>query len=325
MKKVIAIAVVAVTALVFSSMAFAAGGAEQAGSDSYHFGLTVPTSQGGFMGALTAGLKEKFTQEGQKIEVGDAELSPARQIELIENYIALGVDELIVLAVDPSGLTDVLQKAEDNGIKVLAFTQRTEVCDSYFGVDNTATGKALAEMAAEWIDQEYPDAAPGSINVAIFENRDLPEMAQRADGMHEIASMTDKVNIAEVVGVDGTPITAQSKAENLFLTNPDIDIVLAYNTDTASGINASVMALNSQVEDKSKFGIFACDYNELAIQLLKDSATDDSVVRGVIQLGSGFQAVIDDTYDLAIKILTSNDYETENYAELFKMTPDNVE
>jgi ABC-type sugar transport system substrate-binding protein len=180
-------------------------------------------------------------------------------------------------------------------------------------------------MAAEWIDETFPDAAPGSIDVAIFENRDLPDMADRADGMHQITSMTDKADIAAVVGVDGTPVTAQSKAENLFLTNPEIKVVLSYNTDTASGVSAYATALNSQIEDTSKFATFACDFSELAVQLLQGSKTDDSVVRGVVRMGTTFGAIIDDVYKYAMEALTTEDYDPISYAELYKITPENIE
>jgi ribose transport system substrate-binding protein len=325
-KNLLSLAIVVALTVLSSSMAFAGGEADQAeGDGGYYIGLTVPTTQGGFMGALTSGLKDRFIAEGHKIEVGDSELNPARQIEIIENYIALGVDEIFVMAVDPSGLTDVLQKAMDSGIKIFAFTQMTEVYDKYAGSDDIASGIKIAEMAAEWIDKTYPDAAPGSIDIAIFENRDLPDMANRADGMLQITSMTDKVNIVATVGVDGTPVTAQSRAENLFMTNPGIKAVLCYNTDTASGVSAYATALNSQIEDPSGFAVFACDFSELAAQLLQASKTDDSVVRGVVRMGTTFQAIIDDGYRYAMEPLTEVDYDPISYAELYKITADNME
>ena len=329
MKKALYFILVVFMAFGMVAAVFAGGQKESAdaGTDEdsgYYFGFAVPTTQGGFMAALTGGVADRFKAEGHRIEVADAEVSPAKQIEQIENFITLGVDEIIVMGVDPSGLTDVLKRAMDKDIKVFAFTQKTEVYDKYAGSNNYATGERIAEMAANWIEKNYPDAAPGSIDIAIFENRNLPDMAARADGMHSITDKTDKVNLVEVVGVDGTPTDAQKKAENLFLTNPDIKVVLSYNTDTGSGVNAYVTALNSQVKDKAGFATFACDFSDLAVQLIGESKTNDSVFRGVVRMGSTFQAMIDDVYTFAMEPLTMDDYEKDSYAELYMITADNM-
>ena len=316
--------ITAIMLLCMTGFVFANGSAEGEGDEGYFIGVSMPTTQGGFMGALTDGIVGRFTEAGLKVEVADAELSPAKQIEQIENMIILGADAIIIAAVDPSGVTDVIKKAMAKDIKIFAFSQKTEVYDKYAGTDNVATGERIAEMATIWIDKNYPDAAPGSINVAIFENRDLPDMAARADGMHKITEFTDKVKITSVVGVNGSPVDAQEKAENLFLTNSDIDVVLAYNTDTASGINANVMALNSQIDDKENFAIFSCDWSDLAQQLLEESVDNTSVVRGVIQMGEGFGAMIADVYKFTMETLESENYDKDSYTTLNMVTADNL-
>ena len=85
------------------------------------------------------------------------------------------MNEIIVMAVDPSSLSDVLKKAQKAGIKIVAFSQETPVYDVFSGADEFACGKSVAEMASKWIDKTFPDAAAGSIKVAIFENRISPQ------------------------------------------------------------------------------------------------------------------------------------------------------
>lgn len=120
-------------------------------SKSYYIGYSTLTTQGDFMALLANVFTERFTAMGHKFEVASADLNPAKQIEQIENFITLGVDALIVMAVEPSSLDDVLKRAQEAGVKVVAFSQPTGYYDLFLGADNYANGKVEAEMTAEWI------------------------------------------------------------------------------------------------------------------------------------------------------------------------------
>src|SRR5690606_1844320 len=145
-----------------------------------YIGYSTLTTQGDFMALLARVFEERFTALGHKFEVASADLNPAKQIEQIENFITLGVDGLVIMAVEPSSLDDVLKRAQDAGVIIIAFSQPTKYYDVYLGADNYANGKVQAERAAEWIEKTFLDAAEGSIEVAIFENRDKPSAAERS-------------------------------------------------------------------------------------------------------------------------------------------------
>ena len=92
----------------------------------------------------------------------------ADQVSQIENMITKGVDVLVVAAVDGSSLTDVLDKAAAQGIKVVAYDRlimNTPNVDAYVTGDNFRVGVEEASYIVEKLGLE-DDAGP--FNIEIF-------------------------------------------------------------------------------------------------------------------------------------------------------------
>ncbi len=317
--KITALLLVAVMLLTMSSLTVSAQ------TKSYFIGYSTLTTQGDFMALLATVYEQRFTALGHKFQVASADLNPAKQIEQIENFIALGVDGLIVMAVEPSSLDDVLKRAQDKGIKIIAFSQPTAYYDVFLGADDLLNGKVEAEMAAEWIEKTFPDAADGSIEVAVFENRDKPSAANRSDGLKEIVNLTKKAKLVATVPVDTSNASGQAAAENLLLTNPDVKVIISYNADTAMGVDAYVMSMNSAVKDKSTFATFSTDFNPAASDAIKKSVNNESIWRGTIMMGSSLEAMFNDVVGNTLAALDGTLTKKDAYTELFKVTPENVE
>lgn len=315
----IAILLVAVMLLAMSSLAVSAQ------TKSYYIGYSTLTTQGDFMSLLATVYEQRFTALGHKFQVASADLNPAKQIEQIENFIALGVDGLIVMAVEPSSLDDVLKRAQDKGIKIIAFSQPTAYYDVFLGADDFVNGRIEAEMAAEWIEKTFPDAADGSVEVAIFENRDKPSAANRSDGLKEIVNLTKKAKIVATVSVDTSNASGQAAAENLLLTNPDVKVIVSYNADTAMGVDAYVMSMNSAVKDKAAFATFSTDFNPAASDAIKKSVNNESIWRGTIMMGSSLEAMFNDVTTNTLAALDGTLTNRDAYTDLYKVTPENVE
>jgi ribose transport system substrate-binding protein len=291
---------------------------------SYYIGFSTMTTQGDFMSMLATELQKRFTKLGDKFEVASADLSASKQIEQIENFITLGVDEIIIMAVDPSSLADVIKKAQSKGIKIVAFSQKTPTYDVFIGSNEGAVGANQAQMAAKWIDATFPKAAPGSIQVGIFENRDKPTAAERSNGLRKITQYTKKAKIAKIVGVDTTTNGGQSAAENLMLTNPKVKVILCYNGDTAMGVDAYAMALNSTIKDKAHFATFGVDYNQASADAITKSSKNKSVWRGTIMMGKSLEAMFQDIMKNSTAVLDGTLKKKDVYAELFQITVKNV-
>ena len=140
MKK--ALTLLLVLAMVFSLAACSNPGAENTqpagGNTQPAGGGTQNPGGGGFdptgkkIGFVTFGPGEFFTlladtyvktfeALGWEASYTDGEFNPETQISAAENYIAMGVDVLVIWAVVPEAMTGVVQQAMAQGIKVISF------------------------------------------------------------------------------------------------------------------------------------------------------------------------------------------------------------
>lgn len=287
-------------------------------------GFLVPYTSNSFMAMLGEEFKKAFETEGYEYNIAVADGDSKKQIEQVENMVTMKVDALVVMSVDPTGMTDALNKAKSSGIKIIDFTTRTGAGDMFCGADNILTGRTVAENASAWIDKAFPDSAKGTVQVAIMEFRDTPEAAERSDGLKELATMNSKVNIKKVVGVANTTDGARIATENLLLTDPDINVILTYNAGMALGVNAYVMTPSSPIKDKSKFGVFGADSDVEALTNVKISAKDESVLRGLTILGGDIKLTIQNVVGYTNKLINGEKV-ADDIAPVIKITPENVD
>lgn len=91
------------------------------------------------------------TEQGAKVEVQNANGDVEKQREQIEHFIDCDVDALVIVAVDGSRLTDLLEKAHHKGIKLVAYDRLIvdAPIDLYLSFDNYAVGSMMAEAIWE--------------------------------------------------------------------------------------------------------------------------------------------------------------------------------
>ncbi len=135
----------------------------------------------------------KATELGAEVNVQNANGEVEEQIKQIEYFIDKGVDVIVVIAIDDEALLDVLGKAKDAGIKIIAYDRlvRNAGVDLYMSIDNEKVG----ELMATYIIKDIGDSgsiiqikgSPTDYNVQMVQN-----------GFDRVLSGTDiKVDYAE--------------------------------------------------------------------------------------------------------------------------------
>ncbi|TAH66837.1 MAG: sugar ABC transporter substrate-binding protein [Anaerolineaceae bacterium] len=285
-------------------------------------GYCMPDTSESFLANLSNSVKEKFEADGVTVEIANAAGDSITQISQVENFATAGTELIILMSVDPTGVKDVVLRAQEAGSKVLVAGSDTGAYDALMFIEQYEDGVLIAELGAEWIEANYPNAEPGSIEIALLEDRSTPEASQRCDGMNTITELTDKVTIVETVGSVKNNDTAQAAMGNIMQTSPDIKMVLCYNSSAAMGVNEFAMRDGSPIEDPSKFAVFCSDLDPAAIQMIIDSKENKAVLRGLVKFGSDDLAR--DTYELAKKMLSGAKYEKLNPDPLTKITIENA-
>lgn len=242
---------------------------------------------GDFFQMLATAYEETMKGLGWEASYADGEFNPETQIKAAENYIAMGVDVLVIWSVAPEAMNGVIQQAMDKGIKVIAFVAQTEKYDAVMLSDDAKLAGSLAKLAAKWIDEKYADAPDHSVPVAVFSCRTAETGVLQADVLLKIEDYSKKAKFAqEVQCADETAPTGQAAAENLYATNPEIKVFLTPHNGLGSGINGYFTGLSSPVTDYSDMGIFCINGDTATAESIKASVSGEAPLRGTVMTGS---------------------------------------
>ncbi len=238
---------------------------------------------GDFFQALADTFVTTMEAEGWTAEYADGQFNPTAQIDAMENYIAKGVDVIILWSVAPEAMGFVIEQAQAAGIKVVAFVAPTEKFDALMLAEDAALADNLNKLAAKWIDNTFADAEDHSVPVAVFSCRTAQTGVTQADELIKIEEYSAKARFAKEVELqDENTDTGMAAAENLYITDPEIKIFLSAHNGLALGINNYFTGLSSPVTDYSDMGIFCVNGNEEIGKLIQDEKTP---FRGMVLTG----------------------------------------
>lgn len=88
---------------------------------------------------------------GATVNVQNANGDVDKQIEQIEYFVKKGVDVIVIVCIDSDSLKDVVDKAKDAGIKIIAYDRlvTNSNADLYITFDNEMVGNLMGEALAE--------------------------------------------------------------------------------------------------------------------------------------------------------------------------------
>ncbi|WP_159952473.1 sugar ABC transporter substrate-binding protein [Rhizobium sp. 18065] len=262
----------------------------QAKAATVDFGYSVPDTTNPFLGWLTGEVKKLAEADGRRLEIADAGMSPVKQMEQIENFIAMQVKVIDIMPVDPNNVQEIIQRAQAQGIKVLVAGTDTTYYDVMMNMDQHNCGEQIAEMAMEWLTKTFStngkedglptdDARP---KVIVIGATDTVDANNRSQGILDKMNAWGKANLVTSPTEARTTASGTSVMETLWLQNPDTVCVLTYNADTAMGVNEYMMGQGGL--DRDKFGVFTGDWSPPVQETIDASATGNSVFRGTMQI-----------------------------------------
>jgi ABC-type sugar transport system substrate-binding protein len=273
---------------------------------------------------LMLGFQDAFTQafgDEYDVQVASADGNANTQATQIENYNAMGVKFMFVMAVEATSLVPKLKAAKEAGITILFAGGDPGDPDAYTAImhmNQFLSGHYAAYMAKQWMDETYPDAAPGSIETAIFESTLNPEAVDRSSGLKMIAEPYFKNAAGEYIDAEGNVIdeaqrianptyspavnvvqivpaemfqAGQTAMQNILTTNPDVKLIVSYAGDGAMGASQAIMDEYAKgpgvsvIEDLNKVAVFSVGLIGAEAQGLAESSTGNGVFRGTIRFG----------------------------------------
>ncbi|MFE3826506.1 multiple monosaccharide ABC transporter substrate-binding protein [Streptomyces sp. NPDC059092] len=219
-------------------------------------GIAMPTKSSERWIADGNNVVTELKKLGYKTDLQYGEDNVAQQVAQIENMITKGVDVLIVAAIDGSALSDVLQQAADQKIKVISYDRLilgTKNVDYYASFDNEKVGVLQATYLIDKLglkeggkkgpfNIELFAGSPDDNNTQYFFNGAMKTLKPFLDDKQLVVrSGQTKLNQVTTLRWDGG--TAQRRMDDLLTRaygSQDVDAVLSPYDGISIGILSSL-------------------------------------------------------------------------------------
>jgi len=168
------------------------------------------------------------------------ETDVAGQIDLLDNYIARGVNGLVYAATDSTSLLDVTNAATNTGIKVINIDSGTDPQPKkvpLLATDNIAGAKKAADAMAKAIGPKG-----GKIAIIAF-HAGSQTNDQRVEGFEQGLKKHKNLKLVETQYSENDYNTALTVTENVLTAHPDLKGIFAANEASDVGaVEATRMA-----------------------------------------------------------------------------------
>jgi len=291
-------------------------GTEEKGG-SYRVGFAVYNLTNPVWSELVEEAQRYGKEMGLDITYADAGQDSEKQISQLENFIQSSMDAIVILAIDVAAVEPVAKKAMDEGIFVVDYCRGLENAHTSLELDPDATGKALANMAKEWIDEHYAEDEAfkwAHLDIPTVELGVL-EGAACEEEMKKILPNSELVANAGTLTVE----EGMKNTESILQANPDLRVILGLSAGSGVGGNEAIKAAISP-DQYEEYGLFSIDATEQEVL----SIINKEVLKGSISLGSGklhAQMLI----DYVDALLKGEEVERVHYMPIEAITEENAQ
>ena len=268
------------TVILFLALTVMVGGlfanGQQEGDLPFRVGVTIQSLENSYWAGVFGEVEKEMKAKGWEYTILACKDNSATQIQQIENFIASGVDLIMVHPSDPNALEDYLKAARDEGIKVMCWDDKMTNTDVNWVLDNTKLGYQIGTAAANFINEHY--SAANKVQVAVMNYPQTPILLERENGilaaLDEIAAGKYEV-VAQQPALDAA--TAIANMETIFQAYPDTRVVCSIGAGGDIGANEAYLAkFGGDVPEN--VGIFSADATQQQLDaIVKGQASRASV------------------------------------------------
>lgn len=275
---------------------------------------------------------KEFEKLGYGTDLQYAEDVVENQVSQIENMITKGVNAIVIASIDGEALTDVLQKAHDAGVKVIAYDRlikKSEYVDYYATFDNFKVGVLQGSYIEEKLglkkgkgpfNIELFGGSPDDNNAYFFFDGAMSILKPYIDsGKLVVRSKQTTMDQVATLRWDGA--AAQSRMDNLLSANyasDNLDAVLSPYDGISIGILSSLKGVGYGSGDKKLPVVTGQDAELASVKSILAGEQTQTVFKDTRELAQkavemtesvlkGTEAEVNDTttYDNGVKIVPS--------------------
>lgn len=240
-------------------------------------GVTFQGLSDEYIVRLSTAFQAKAKELGVNLIVSDGQMNAEKQVGQVENFIAQGVDVIVMNPISMDGCAPAVDAAVAAGIPILtliSITSNQDLATAYVGSNSVESGEIEAKMLVEDL------GGKGNI-VVMFGQMGHDAQIGRYEGLNNIIKGTDIKIVAEQTG-NWSREEGMKLMENWLSADMSIDAVVAQNDAMALG--ALQVLLEKGLETKIK--VYGIDAQGEALQAVEDGTMAGTVFQNAELQGS---------------------------------------
>lgn len=226
-----------------------------------------------FFRLVLFGMRDAARREGVVLLEANSAGKPDKEIQLVNTYIAQGVDGIVISPLSATASISALERARTRGITVVTYntTVDSNIPAAYIESDQTDLGRSTGRAARTYIEQRLGGKAV--VAILAFLSQAPEQSMQRTEGFKQ-----------EILALPGVRIAAEQdawlaeqavkKAGDILTAHPGVTILWAANE---GGTVGAVMAVKNSGR-AGKVAVFGTDTGE---QLADFLLADDGILQAI--------------------------------------------
>ena len=238
-------------------------------------GASYMTMNNEFYEILNEQISHRVEAEGDRLILRNPALSVSRQVEQIGKMLDEGISVLILTPVDSDGLTDILKRARQQGVKVIVVDSNVsdeQLVDCTIVSDNYKAGCLLGDYLLQNKENS---------KVVILTHEAATSGRERVQGFLDTIKGHEGIEVVEEVPCEGQLEIAMPQMEKLIDQGTEFDSVFCLNDPSSLGAAAALETRGLL----DKVDIYGIDASPDAKQLIYEGKMCASVAQFPSRIG----------------------------------------
>lgn len=262
-------------AIVLSAVAlfFGCGGEQEATKDKKLKIAGIVFQEDKFFRLIQFGMQDAADKAGVELLLGNSANKPDKEIQLVNTYIARGVDAIVISPLSAKASATALKRAKDKGIVVVTYNSTVEgdIPVAYIESDQADLGRQTGLVAKRYIEEQLGGKA--KIATLAFKSQLAEQSDARRNGFVDVVGQLPGVEF--VAEQDAwLPEMAIKKAGDILTANPGVNIIWSANE---GGTVGAVMAVKNAGKE-GQIAVFGTDASE---QLVAFTLSADGILQAI--------------------------------------------
>jgi inositol transport system substrate-binding protein len=285
-----------------------------------NIGVSMALFDDNFLTVLRNGIQSYADANGHQVQIEDAKNDVAKQLDQINNFVASGVDAIIVNPVDTSATQAMTDAAEKAGIPLVYVNRQPINLDTlpdnqaFVASNEVDSGTLETKEICRLLKEAGKTEASAYVIMGELSNQ---AAVQRTADIHDVIGGSEcgvKINIIDEQTSNWRRDEAQNLMTNWLSTGTAFDAVIANNDESAIG---AIQALKAGGIAMDAVNVGGVDATQDALAAMQAGELDVTVFQNAAAQGSG-------AVDAAAKLAAGEPVEQSVWVPFELVTPANI-